>query len=283
MSGQEKNNREAALSLYLAQDGNITPTEIARQLGEKPATVRSWKKRDDWEGALQNQRCNADEKRCNADKPKKKRGAQPGNKNGLNNQGGAPLNNQNARGKGENKRGNRNAVKTGEFMSFSRDLMDEEELQFFDGMSTCPHDHATEELRILSMRERWMLQELKRLKAGLTHKERRTLQELIERKEKMPYIDKNSGKRVMLNVTHKDMVTTEIREVEKSKLDQVVQMSDALTRVQDKKLKLVKMMMDKEKEEQQLAIARERLELERYKIMGDAEDSNDDDEADDEW
>ena len=61
--------------------------EIASQLNLPEGTIRSWKNRYQWD-------CNVANKKRNV--ANRKRGGQPGNKNALNNDGGAPLKNKNA-------------------------------------------------------------------------------------------------------------------------------------------------------------------------------------------
>lgn len=71
--------RDEAKALYLSKKGKIQVREIARRLEVSPKMVSNWKYRDQWDSFL------------------KKRGAQPGNKNAINNRGGgAPKNNTNA-------------------------------------------------------------------------------------------------------------------------------------------------------------------------------------------
>lgn len=67
--------RESAFEIYKDHNGNIDLIEIASQLNLPSGTVRGWKAKDKWEeklnGTLQTTKWNA---------PKRKRGAQPGNK-----------------------------------------------------------------------------------------------------------------------------------------------------------------------------------------------------------
>ncbi|WP_374988847.1 phage terminase small subunit [Priestia megaterium] len=81
-------NRDKAKEIWL-NDKDIKLKDLANQLGETSNTIRKWKSQDKWEEDTE------------ASKPKKKSsskksGAPLGNKNALNNQGGAPKGNQNA-------------------------------------------------------------------------------------------------------------------------------------------------------------------------------------------
>ncbi|QEH69731.1 phage terminase small subunit [Cellulosilyticum sp. WCF-2] len=67
--------RDKAFEIYKKHGGNIDLVEIASQLNISSGTIRGWKNKDSWEaklnGTLQTDKRNA---------PKRKRGAQPGNK-----------------------------------------------------------------------------------------------------------------------------------------------------------------------------------------------------------
>lgn len=77
-------NRDKAFEIYSAHGGNITNREIAKLLGEDEKVVAVWKGRDNWNVVQRSK------KSCTT----KKRGGQPGNKNGAGH--GAPAKNHNA-------------------------------------------------------------------------------------------------------------------------------------------------------------------------------------------
>jgi uncharacterized protein YjcR len=83
-------NREQAFLIYKQYDGKIDLVEIASQLNLPDGTIRGWKSKDKWEqqlnGTLQK----------NTERSKRNRGGQPGNKNAVGNDGGAPPENKNA-------------------------------------------------------------------------------------------------------------------------------------------------------------------------------------------
>lgn len=74
--------RDKAREIWLESGGNLTAKEVAEKAGIKPEQVRKWKSMDKWQAALEKQ------------KPKRKRGGQPGNKNATG--AGAPFRNDNA-------------------------------------------------------------------------------------------------------------------------------------------------------------------------------------------
>lgn len=74
--------RDEARRAWLESGGKLTPKQIAEQFGVKAEQVRKWKSLDNWQAELE------------AQKPKRKRGGQPGNKNAVG--AGAPTGNKNA-------------------------------------------------------------------------------------------------------------------------------------------------------------------------------------------
>lgn len=101
-------NRDKAYEIWSKHGGKITNREIAAALHEDERKIAVWKQRDNWAARLS---ANVvQQKACRTtDKPKRKRGGQPGNgnakghgapkgnQNGLGNKGGAPKGSQNAR------------------------------------------------------------------------------------------------------------------------------------------------------------------------------------------
>lgn len=284
MSQTQKTNRELAKEIYLEHDGKIKPAEIARQIGEKPETVRSWKKRDDWDEALQEKRCNGNEKRCNAPKGQpRKRGAPKGNKNALMNIGGAPpKGNRNAAGHGAPRK-NKNALKTGLYETIDFEGLEEEERDKFFGMSDCPLEHARAEIRLLTIREDRMLKRIKEIKDGLTENQQKIIYELTERKEPMQFTDHVTGETIFAEMTSRGMVAVEMHEVIVPILDKILNHEDALTKVQAQKQRALKMLLDQENEdrrsrqsERKIEQADRRLDLMEQRMKDDDDDEDDD-------
>lgn len=82
MARERSPERDEARRVWLESGGTMTARQIAEKVGAKPEQVRKWKSLDGWQAALE------------AQKPKKKRGGQPGNKNAAG--AGAPIGNKNA-------------------------------------------------------------------------------------------------------------------------------------------------------------------------------------------
>lgn len=89
-------NRDKAFEIFKKASGNIDLVEIASQLNLSPGTIRGWKSKDDWDTKLNGTL------RKNMERSKRKKGAQPRNKNAVGHGGTGPP-------------GNKNAVTTGEF------------------------------------------------------------------------------------------------------------------------------------------------------------------------
>lgn len=82
MARDRKPERDEARRIWLESGGTMTARQIADSVGVKPEQVRKWKSLDAWQAALE------------AQKPPRKRGGQPGNKNAAG--AGAPAGNKNA-------------------------------------------------------------------------------------------------------------------------------------------------------------------------------------------
>lgn len=82
MARERSPERDEARRAWLDSGGTMTARQIADKVGVKPEQVRKWKSLDNWQAELE------------AQKPKRKRGGQPGNKNAAG--AGAPAGNKNA-------------------------------------------------------------------------------------------------------------------------------------------------------------------------------------------
>lgn len=116
----------------------------------------------------------------------------------------------------EKLQGNKNAVKTGEHETIWMDTLDEQERVLFHAVDTDVLKQIDEELRLITIRERRMLQRIERLRAAGDF----TVVKQIVGTEK--------GKR------------TNLQEFEGT-LGQIQAIEEALTRVQDKKAKLIEL------------------------------------------
>lgn len=141
-------NRDRAFEIYRKSGGKIDLVEIASQLNLSSGTIRGWKSKDDWENRLN------ETFRKNTERSKRKKGGQPGNKNAVGNNGGAPQN-------------NKNAVTTGEFETLFFDSLEPEEKELAAAVPADKETLLLQEIRLLTVRERRMLKRIENLKADL--------------------------------------------------------------------------------------------------------------------
>lgn len=118
MSGKKSGQIERARALFLQKNGEITPKEIAEQIGVTPEAVRKWKYRGQWAAELS--------------KPKK----------------GAPRGNKNAAGHGAPE-GNTNAETHGAYSRPRLDLLDEEQRREIEELKESFNGNALRELKRL--------------------------------------------------------------------------------------------------------------------------------------
>lgn len=254
--------------------------DIAKQFGIPDNTIRKWKSQDKWEEALE------EELNGNAPKSKesapinkrnapKSKGAQPGNKNAIGNKGGtgAPVGNKRAVG---NKGGaaplrNSNAVKTGEYRSLWQDALDEEERQLLQIEAIDPIQELIDAIQLYTYREMFIMKRIKALREGLTPVQRRIVKERMPVKRQIQVEDLPSGEYKTMTVKEFEMVEQSIEETEGDRIAAVLAHEDALTRIQDKKLKAVEKLdalanttpRKLEIEERKLAILEEKWEKEK--------------------
>lgn len=190
---------EQAKELYLAGEKLI---EIAKRLELPEGTVRRWKCTHKWD-VKNTERSDSTKSERSEKKVRRKRGAQPGNKNSS---GGPP--------------GNKKAVKTGEFETLLFDCLDEDEKRL---IANIPED-----------KQRLLLQEI-----GLSSvRERRMLKRIEAVKQSMGYIDDHTKEDDMTLVSIEAGEQGAKKKYE-GKLGQVQAIEEALTRVQAQKQRAI--------------------------------------------
>lgn len=234
--------REKAFLIWKESQGNKKLKDIAEELGVSPSTIRKWKSQDKWD---------KDSKesvpKSNRSAPKRF-GAPKGNQNAKGNKGGrAPFGNQNAKGNkgGKPPRGNKNAVTTGEYETIMWDYLDDDEKDLFESIETDPLYQIDITIRELSIRQRRMMKRIKNLENGLTESEKRVLQELKNSKD-IHVVEKN-GVQVKVPVKKSALVVTEIEETQYRKIDDILNIEEALTRITNQLVKAIKQKHDIQK------------------------------------
>lgn len=272
MARERSPERGKAKEMWLESGGTMKLKDIAAALSIGDTQIRKWKSQDKWAAEL-NSNVTIQTKGNVT-----KRGAPKGNKNAVGNRGGAPTGNQNAkgnRGGSGGPPGNKKAVTTGEYETIWLDALEDDELDLVDRIDTDPILQVDESILKFEIRERRMLLRIKRLTDGLTEKERRVLYELKSVKEAMTVHDEKSGLTKTIPVTRTELVESEIEEKTFRQIDDIIALEEALTRVQDKKLKAIELKNKLLDEERQVRIEKLKFELQMLR-GGEADDVKDD-------
>ncbi|NSS76475.1 small subunit of terminase [Enterococcus faecalis] len=219
--------------------------DISEKLSVPLNTLKSWRKRDKWE-------------RGGATKE-----VQPTNR-------GAPKGNQNAIGNKGNSRAsppkrNKNAVKTGEYETIFADMLSDEEKDIYSTMNDDPFFILDEEIRILKIRQYRMFKRIKDAEAGLNDEEVERLQQL--RKVKEPSVI--DGK--MVTVKREVLKDVQVTRKTFRKLDDILAIEDALTRVSNQLIKAIKQqkeLLSTDKKSLLMEAQIEKIKLETDKLSG---------------
>ncbi|NST72808.1 small subunit of terminase [Enterococcus faecalis] len=219
MARKRDPRRDKAKKIWLESNGEKQLKEIASELNVSDSQIRKWKSIDKWSAELKGNVTNA--------------------KGNVTNRGGAPFGNQNAVGNKGNSRaspplGNKNAIKTGEYETIFADMLSDEEKNIYSNMNDDPYLILDEEIRMLKVRQYRMLKRIKEAESGLNDEEVERLQQL--RKVKEPSVI--DGK----VVTVKREVLKDVQITRKTfrKLDDILAIEDALTRISNQLTKAIK-------------------------------------------
>ncbi|WP_405131143.1 phage terminase small subunit [Paenibacillus sp. FSL H8-0317] len=288
MARERSPERDKAKLMWIESGGKMMLKDIAAALSVPESRVRKWKSMDRWEvqfnGSAEGSPKGNVPNGANGS-VSKSRGAPKGNKNAFGNRGGAPPGNQNAVGNRGGDGGpyrNKHALKTGMYETIFLDTLEPDEQDMMDQIDTDPLAQLNEQLIMLSLQERRHMKRVKLLESGLTDEERKTKQELMQRQDKVSMLSPKTGKAITVPLTTEGMKVTEITTVVTSKLDKILQQEEALVKTRDKKLRVINLIASLQQEEEKLRIARERLELDKYKALGHGDESGGGNDVDDE-
>lgn len=233
---------EKAKELFLSGKKLI---EISELLGVPEGTVRSWKKRYNWENAtLQKKNRNV----------AKKKGGQPGNQNAKGNRGGAAPEK------------NKNAVTTGEFETLLFDCLEPEERQLAEAVPADKEQLLLQEIRLLTVRERRMLKRIENLKQE-DAKQDESEDDGARRPSGMTTVKFKSGIE-----KGKATVLTEDEGI----LGQIQRIEEALTRVQARKQAAIDSLHRYGVDDARLEIEMMKLDLAALKLGGQEPELEDD-------
>ena len=219
MARQRDPRRDEAKRIWLESNGEKQLKEIASELNVSDSQVRKWKSQDKWSAELKSNVTNG--------------------KSNVTNQGGAPLGNQNAKGNKGNSRasppvGNKNALKTGEYETIFFETLSEEEKDIYSSLNDDPSFVLSEEIRGLKIRQLRMMKRIKEAESGLNDEEVDRLQQM--RKIKTP-IEKDGKK---LEIKREVMQDVQVSRKTYRKIDDILSIEDALTRISNQLTKAIK-------------------------------------------
>lgn len=273
-------NRDKAFEIYSKSNGDIKLKDIAIQLNIPDSRIRKWKTEDKWDEKIKERSDSAkgallldkgsekEQKRKPGGQQGNNNAAKPhgfGNKNAVGNDGGAP-------------KRNTNAVKTGEFQTIWLDYLSDEERQFYDSIDTDKLRQVNEDIRLLTWRENMMMKRIHELRDGIDNIEVDTTEEAEVKRVPVEVYDEQLGKMVLKVGFTREIKVTEVKTKQKSMLAEILRIEEALTRVQDKKAKLVQLKHKIEVDYERLELERKRVEM-LVKNSGELSDEKEDEEA----
>lgn len=219
MARQRDPRRDEAKKIWLESNGEKQLKEIASELNVSDSQVRKWKSQDKWSAELKSNVTNG--------------------KSNVTNQGGAPIGNQNAKGNKGNSRAsppkrNKNALKTGEYETIFFDTLSDDEKDIYSSLDDDPSFVLSEEIRLLKIRQLRMMKRIKEAESGLNDEEVDRLQQM--RKIKTP-IEKDGKK---LEIKREVMQDVQVSRKTYRKIDDILSIEDALTRISHQLTKAIK-------------------------------------------
>ncbi len=228
--------RDTAKAEYIRQKGeggNVNLKELAETVGVSYQTLRNWKAKDQWDKGL----------------PKKKRGAQPGNKNSSGK--------KNAAGHHDGApKGNKNAEKDGAYSKIYFDMLTDEEKELAKKTPMGGREAMEEEMRILKIREN-------RILTKIVEYENKPQDELFLSSVMDMRVPggKGSGRR--------DGKTQQMGMYTKdSAFNRVMKLEEALYKIQGRIATIANALKSLEETGQRMKIEREKLEIMRMRTTG---------------
>ncbi len=244
MSRHKSENRDKAFRLWVKSGRTRDSASIARELGISPGLVRKWKYLDAWDA-----------------KPSPGKGAPKGNKNAVGNKGGsAPP-------------GNRNAYKNGNYESMWLSQIAVEHKVKLMKVETDPRQILLNEITLLDYREFLMMKNMKEIDEGLDKLSIERRYEYYQEEdgdaegaETLKFVD-GVPKFQPAIVERKRIVEEKTKEPQK--LERILQIHNALTAVQGRKIKCISLLDQFDRNEltvEELKLRIERMQLEVNKL-----------------
>lgn len=248
MSRERSPNREKAFKLWCEGGRTRKLSSIAKELGVRPEIIRKWKHIDNWEER--------------PDPGPRRRGAPDGNQNAVGNKGG----------RGGPSR-NKHALKHGEYETIWLDALEPDEQIRLMEVETDPIKQIENEIRLLELRERRMLQLRAKIMDGwdssAVSSKSESFQRITEGIGDIPEFS-DTGELITDRRIETFMKETERTTKTTQKLERILAIEDALTRVQDKKAKCVDLLVKIEaralsEEEQRVRIDKLKAEVNKMR------------------
>lgn len=249
MARKRDPKRDKAFELFKKSNGTVTNREIAKQLDVPEKTISAWKSRDKWNAVLQKDECSTANDDCSTT-----------------NKGGAPPGNQNAKGNRGNSRAsppsrNKNALKTGEYETIFEDFLSDEEKEIYSDLSEDPFSVLSEEIKLLKIRQRRMMQRIKSAEENLGEEEIERLQQL--RKVKEPTVI--DGK--VVTIKREALRDVQITRKQYRKIDNILAIEEALTRISNQLIKSIKQLNELSLSNGRVAL----MEVQKQKMVFETE------------
>nr|DAF06397.1 MAG TPA: Small Terminase [Caudoviricetes sp.] len=226
MARKRDPRRDQAKLIWIDSNGEKLLKDIAADLGVSDSQIRKWKSIDKWSDDLKSNVTN--------------------DKSNVTNSIGAPVGNENAKGNRGNSRasppkGNKNALKTGEFETIYFDLLSDDEKAIYSADFSLA-DRLNQDIQELTMRKYRMMKRVNEAEKGLNLVESEKLYELRGRKQ---YVDSDKGgKKISIEVPQVTM--TEMKEKEIRKIEDILRIEDALTRISNQLSRSIKQLAELE-------------------------------------
>lgn len=226
MARKRDPRRDEAFRIYEKNGGKIALVEIANILGLPAGTIRGWRSKDRWDEKLNGTFQLKETERSKKTTERSKRA-------------GAPVGNQNAKGNKGNSRAspperNKNALKTGEYETIFEDFLSDEEKEIYSSLSDDLFFVLSEEIKLLKIRQRRMMQRIKDAEDGLNQEEIERLQQL--RKVKEPTVV--DGK--VVTIKREVLKDVQVSRKQFRKIDNILAIEEALTRISNQLTKSIK-------------------------------------------
>ncbi|MGU7598339.1 phage terminase small subunit, partial [Enterococcus faecalis] len=129
---------------------------------------------------------------------------------------------------------NKNALKTGEYETIFFDTLSDDEKDIYSSLDDDPSFVLSEEIRLLKIRQLRMMKRIKEAESGLNDEEVDRLQQM--RKIKTP-IEKDGKK---LEIKREVMQDVQVSRKTYRKIDDILSIEDALTRISNQLTKAIK-------------------------------------------